>query len=115
VAKPTSLSSPARSPRALVARLNLVNTKIACLSLAYGWINRITDCLFAQCMGVGLHLWNQANNADIQNNNFYGNSLPLVVEQAAQVLIAGNVIEGNQGPGIVASHVEGLTISANCE
>jgi nitrous oxidase accessory protein NosD len=52
-----------------------VNTKIACLSLAYGWINRITDCLFAQCMGVGLHLWNQANNADIQNNNFYGNSL----------------------------------------
>lgn len=57
------------------ARLNLVNTKIACLSLAYGWINRITDCLFAQCMGVGLHLWNQANNADIQNNNFYGNSL----------------------------------------
>ena len=96
------------------ARLNLVNTKIACLSLAYGWINRVTNCLFMQCF-VGLHLWNEANNADVIQNNFAGNSLPIIIEQAAQVNIQGNVIEGNAGPAIVASDVEGLTISANCE
>ena len=99
--------------RSTFARLNLVNAKVACLSLAYGWINRVTDSLFAQCMGVGLHLTNECNNADVQNNNYYGNGLPIVIQQAAQILIQGNVIEGNQGPAIVATDVEGLTISSN--
>ena len=93
--------------------LNVINTKIACMSLAYGWINRVTDCHFTQCF-IGLHLWDQANNADIFQNNFDGIfGVPIIIEQAAQVNIEGNVIEGNAGPGIVASSVDGLTISSN--
>ena len=98
--------------RSTFARLNLLNSKVACLSLAYGWINRVTNCLFSQCF-VGLHLWDEANNADIVQNNFYGNSLPMVIEQAAQINIEGNVIEGNDGPAITATAVEGLSIVAN--
>jgi hypothetical protein len=100
--------------RTTFARLNLVNTRVACLSIAYGWINRIEGCLFAQCY-VGLHLWSQANNANIVENNFYGNRLPIIIEQAAQISVRGNVIEGNDGPAIVASDVEGLSITSNCE
>ena len=93
-------------------RLNFYNARVAAVSLAYGWINRIRDSLFAG-NNIGLHVWNQCNNIDITGNNFYGNHLPLVVEDGAQIQISGNVIEGSQCPAIVAASVYGLLISSN--
>jgi hypothetical protein len=97
--------------RTTFARLTLVNTRVACLSIAFDWINRVEQCVFAQCY-VGLHLWSQANNANVVENNFYGNRLPVVIEQGAQISVRGNVIEGNDGP--VSQYRTFMTASDGC-
>jgi hypothetical protein len=79
---------------------------------ADGWINRVRDSLFSD-NHIGLHIWDQCNNVDLTGSNFYGNTLPVIVEDGAQILISGNVIEGSQGPAIIASSIYGLTISSN--
>ena len=49
-------------------RLSFYNAKVAAVSIAYGWINRIRDSLFAD-NNIGLHAWNQCNNLDITGNS----------------------------------------------
>lgn len=83
-----------------------------CDALADGWINRVRDCLFAG-NHIGLHIWDQANNIDVTGSNFYGNGIAVLAEEAGQIKLSGNCMEGGQGPAVIASSVYGLTISAN--
>lgn len=93
-------------------RLSFFNARVAGMSLAYGWINRIRDSLFTE-NHIGLHIWNQCNAVDITGCNFYGNELPIIAEEGGQIKICGNTIEGSQGAAIIASSIYGLTISSN--
>lgn len=98
--------------RSSFVRLNFYNARLAAVSLAYGWINRVCDCLFAD-NNIALHAWDQANNIDITGCNFYGNQIAVLAEEAGQVQISGNCMEGGQGPAIIASSIYGLTVSSN--
>ena len=50
---------------------------------------------------------------DVTGSNFYGNHIAVLAEEAAQIKISGNCMEGGQGPAIIASSIYGLTVSSN--
>ena len=65
------------------------------LSLGYGWCNYIEGCRFGG-NGVGIHTYNSANNIDVVNCIFEGNTgIGIYVSGGAQINIEGNVLEGN--------------------
>jgi hypothetical protein len=88
----------------------LLHMPVHSYTRADGWINRVRDCLFAG-NHIGLHVWNQANNIDVTGSNFYGNKIAILAEEAGQIKISGNCMEGGQGPAIIASSIYGLTVS----
>jgi parallel beta-helix repeat protein len=83
------------------------------LSIGYGWCNYIEECYFGD-NGVGLHTFNSANNIDVVDSIFEGNTgTGIYMSGGAQYNIIGNVLEGNGGPGIIVFGAEGVTISSN--
>ena len=83
------------------------------VSIGYGWINYLRECKINFNQGIGLHVYNSANNIDVTSCQFEGNGGPAIyVSGGNQISIHGNVIEGNNGPGIVAMGARGLTIDS---
>lgn len=83
------------------------------LSIGYGWCNYIEFCYFGG-NGVGLHTYNSANNIDVLDSIFEGNTgTGIYMSGGAQYNVDGNVLEGNGGPGIIVFGAEGVTISSN--
>jgi hypothetical protein len=83
------------------------------IRLTNSFCDQVQNCRF-NSNGVGVEFKGAVNNVDIVDNWFEGgDGIGIQVTDGAQVLIQGNVIEGESGPGIVTSAVRGLDIRSN--
>jgi len=75
--------------------VNFVEFTDSGLDLSCGWVNHIEDCRFSSNHSA-IRASHSANNLDIIDCIIEGQSGPgIVVNDGAQILIEGNVIEGN--------------------
>lgn len=107
-----SILAPGMS-RSRFSRVSITGARNVGLSIGYGWCNYIEGCRFGG-NGVGLHTYNSANNIDVIDSIFEGNTgLGIYISGGMQINIEGNVLEGNGGPGIIIFGAKGVQIASN--
>ena len=99
--------------RSRFQRVDFAGARSVGASIGYGWCNYFEQCRWSG-NGVGLHTYNSANNIDVVDSIFEGNTgVGLYCSGGAQYSIIGNVLEGNGGPGIILFGTEGTMIQSN--
>ena len=74
---------------------------------------RIEGCNLQHC-GIGIKAFGEVNSVDILNTIIeHGSLAGIVVFSGMNMNIQGNCIEGIEGPAIVSSNMDSLTISNN--
>ena len=75
--------------------------------------HRIEGCNLQHC-GIGIKAFGEVNSVDILNTIIeHGSLAGIVVFSGMNMNIQGNCIEGIEGPAIVSSNMDSLTISNN--
>ena len=99
--------------RSRFERLEIGGALTAGLSIGYGWCNYVEGCRFSG-NEIGLHTYNSANNIDVINTIFEGNTgVGYYISGGAQINVEGCVIEGNGGPGVVVMGAIGVQLASN--
>ena len=107
-----SVRAPAIT-RSYFLSVGVISSRLAGLSLGYGWCNRVELCE-VRYNHIGLHTYNMANNIDIVDNIFEDNTgIGMYLGTGEQMRIEGNVVEGHGGPGIMVVASPGLVIQGN--
>ena len=125
--------------RATIARVRVAYAQSVGIVLNNGWINRQAQCSFSrprkvggsglrtercghhriegcnlQHCGIGIKAFGEVNSVDILNTIIeHGSLAGIVVFSGMNMNIQGNCIEGIEGPAIVSSNMDSLTISNN--
>ena len=99
--------------RATIARVEIWYAQSVGIVINNGWINRVEGCSLQHC-GIGIKAFGEVNSVDMLNNIIeHGSLAGIVVFSGMNMNIQGNCIEGTEGPGIVSSNMDSLTIANN--